>query len=159
MAKKTKPKNTRRRFEENPPDALGYRRLPDGPKRSPIMPIGEVLPSLLVRYGVGRQLSARRFRQSWATIFSELFPFSDTPISDTGLSDTGLSPGTKLSPDTARSPEVLSRVAGLRGGTLTVEVHDAALLQELTFYTANAVRRFQELLPEEKIRKVKFVLK
>ena len=148
MAKKTKPKNIRRRFEENPPDALGYRRLPDGPKRSPIMPIGEVLPSLLVRYGVGRQLAARRFRQSWATIFSELFPFSDTPISDTGLS-----------PDTARSPETFSRVSGLRGGTLTIEVHDAALLQELTFYTANAVRRFQELLPEEKIRKLKFVLK
>lgn len=138
MAKRAKSKRSRRKTEENPPDALGYRRLPDGPKRKPILPIGEILPAILTKYGVGRRLAIRRFAESWTTILGEIFPASsETPF----------------------PPESTPRVSGFRGGTVTVEVRDAALFQELTFYTADAVRRFQELLPDEKIRAVKFVLK
>ena len=132
-----------KRGSENPNetvDPFGYRRMVEGGKpgerRSRPTPIGNILPQIIARYGIGRKLSAERFKGTFEKILADLFPRDENGF------DTGSS----------------YRILGLRGGILRISVTDAPSMSEFAFYKGEILRRMREELPDEKIRDIRFTL-
>ncbi|MBO7725545.1 MAG: DUF721 domain-containing protein [Thermoguttaceae bacterium] len=120
-------------------DALGYRRMVEGKpgaRRSRPTPIGNILPQIIARYGLGRKLSSGRFQEAFRNVLTDLFPRDETGFS---IDDS-------------------YRILGLRGGVLRISVTDAPLMSEFAFYKGEILRRMRLALPEEKIREIRFTL-
>jgi predicted nucleic acid-binding Zn ribbon protein len=49
-----------------------------------------------------------------------------------------------------------TRVAGLRRGVFEIQVANSLLMQELTFQKESLLKRLQDALPEDKIKRIKF---
>ena len=133
---------SRKKGTENPNetiDALGYRRMVEGKpgaRRSKPIPIGEILPQIVARYGLGRKLSAQRFQEAFRKVLADLFPQGRNGF----------------------YTESSYRILGLRGGVLRISVTDAPLMSEFAFYKGEILRRLRLELPEEKIREIRFTL-
>ena len=124
-----KQKNT----DANP---LGYRYLAEGPVRSRPTPLADIMPSILAKYGLTRRLATERFLETWEEIRLLLNAEAGLELSDDEL-----------------------RPTSFRSGVLSFEVNGGALLQEMTFYQEEFLRRFREAMPTENIKKIRFVLK
>ena len=118
-------------------DALGYHRMIEGKPRHPTHRIGDIIPQILARYGVGRKLSTLRFQAAFSAILSDLFPQEKENGSYT---------------------EDSYQIVGLRSGVLQIRVSDAPLLAEFAFYRGEILRRLKKTMPEENIRDVRFTL-
>lgn len=114
-------------------NALGYRFLHEGKPRNWPSPLADILPSLLAKYGVTRRLAVEKFRDCWDSVRAELLVPAGVSASDEDVS-----------------------LAGFRAGTVSFDVASAPLAMELTFYEAEILRRFQEALPKENIKKIRF---
>lgn len=121
-------------------DIFGYRRMTEGGKpgarRSRPTPIGNILPQIIARYGLGRKLSAERFQEVLRKVLTDLFP-----------------PG-----ENGFYTENSYRILGLRAGILRISVTDAPLMSEFAFYKGEILRRVREALPDEKISEIRFTL-
>lgn len=134
---------SRRKGSENPNetvDALGYHRMIEGgrpgARRSKPIQIGNILPQIIARYGLGRKLSADRFSESFRQILADLFPQDENGF----------------------YTESSYQILGLRGGVLRISVVDASLMSEFAFYKGEILRRIRLALPEEKINDIRFTL-
>lgn len=117
-------------------NALGYRFLREGPLRNRPTPLADLLPSLLAKYGATRRLAVGQFRDCWEKIRAELLAPAGVLCSDEEI-----------------------KISGFRGGTVSFEVASAPLAMEMSFYEGQMLRRFQEALPKENIKKIRFVQK
>ncbi len=132
-----------RRKEGNPNesvDALGYRRIVEGGKpgerRSRPQRIGNIIPQIIARYGLGRKLSIERYQETFKKSLADLFPQDESRFYTDGS----------------------YRLIGLRSGILRVCVSDAPLMSEFAFYKGEILRRMREAMPDEKIRDIRFTL-
>ena len=174
-AKSAKGRKRRSKKTDDSVDALGYRRLAENPRKHHVVTFGDVLPDLIAKYGLARKLSIARFEETFRAILNDLFPHS--PMSeereerdegDKGgergksgdhKTDPGLNPAEETGESFGFFDAKSFRLIGFRAGTLQIEVSDAPLLSESTFYEGEILRRFQEALPNEKIRRIRFILR
>lgn len=119
-------------------DRFGYRRLAEGKPRSKPVPIKNILPQILAKYGGARRLSVERFQENFKAILTDLFPG--------GEGDAGFYDGNSW------------RLVGFRSGVLQVRVANAPLQSEFAFYKGEILRRMQEAMPDDKIRDIRFTL-
>ncbi len=136
MVKGRRKKGVGQKNGSQEPNPLGYRYLMEGPRRERPVPLGDILPTILAKTGATRRLSVERFRSCWDSIRNEL------------LIPAGIS---------AEIDDL--DLAGFRGGVLSFDIASAPLAMEIAFFQQEILRRFQHEMPEEKIRKIRFVQK
>ncbi|MBQ1454392.1 MAG: DUF721 domain-containing protein [Thermoguttaceae bacterium] len=113
---------------------LGYRFIPERRPLGRPSKLSDILPSILARTGMTRRLSVEKFQQCWKTVREQILA----------------SRGMILNDDDAV-------VSGFRGGVLSVTVSSAPLVMELSFCQREILRSFQSEMPDEKIKKIRFV--
>ena len=96
--------------------------------------LGNVVAQLVQRRGYAAIRAAGARDDAWLAVVSEVMEGN----SDAWASST--------------------RVAGLRRGTLEIQVANSLLMQELTFQKQMLIQRIQEKLPDEKIKQIKFTI-
>ena len=138
----SQPRRGRRRkrnpnSENETVDALGYHRMIEGKPRRPTHRLGEIIPEIVARYGIGRRLSAQQFQNTLNAVLAELFPHGK---------EDGL------------YTDESYQFVGIRSGVLQIRVSDAPLLAEFAFYKAEILRRMCQAMPEENIRDIRFTL-
>ena len=159
---KKRGRKKRLRWMEPEVNPLGYRYLPEGPVRHPPKTFSALLPDLIAKYGLGRKLSIAKFQETFDAILDELFPESSGKDAEKGgggedfsSSEMDLWDGGGFGLIDKKS----FRLVGFKAGTIQIEVSDAPLLSELSFFEGEILQKFQEALPEEKIRKIRLTLK
>ena len=90
----------------------------------------------MAKYGATRRLAVGQFRDCWETIRAETLIPAGLLCSDEEI-----------------------KISGFRAGTVSFEVASAPLAMEMSFYEGEMLRRFQEALPKENIKKIRFIQK
>ncbi|MDO5581356.1 MAG: DUF721 domain-containing protein [Planctomycetia bacterium] len=97
-------------------------------------PFSSIVPRMFAKFGIGRRLGIERFQKAWEEIRIDF-----------------LHP---LFPDIKLDKKI--RLSSFRGGTVSFEIKNHALYQELNFYKKEILSRFQQKIPEENIKEIKF---
>ena len=113
---------------------LGYRFIPERRRLARPSKLSEILPSILARTGMTRRLAVEKFQQCWKAVRQQILAPRGMVLDDD---------------DTV--------VSGFRGGVISVTVSSASLVMELSFCQREILRYFQNELPDEKIKKIRFV--
>lgn len=151
------PKSNKRKTRRNdpfarPPHPLGYRFLSDErPLRA--TRFDALLPGIVAKYGLGRKINADRFQKAWCDALKRAFAEQEEFYEDAQED---------WNDDAPNKLEMFlkyARAVSFRGGVLRVEVVSNLFLQELQFYQIPILHELRQLLPNDKIDKIKFVAK
>ena len=135
-----------------PPHPLGYRFLSEErPLRA--TKFNAILPSVISRYGLGRKLVVERFQNAWRKALEVVFV--DDSYAQYDFSDPYEERGVSKLDFYLRH----ARLVSFRGGTAYVEIASNLLYQELQFYLGSILNELRRLLPEDKIEKIKLVVR
>jgi len=94
---------------------------------SGVAKIGDLIPQLIVRYGLHRRRNLEQIEEAWRQAVGERYA-------------------------------AVTEVSKLYRGTLTIKVPHNAFIQELSFRHTELVDSLVALLPDEKIKKIRFVI-
>jgi len=90
--------------------------------------IGDLVPQLIVRYGLHRRRNWEQIEEAWRQAVGEAYA-------------------------------AVTHVSGLHRGTLTIIVPHNAFMQELSFRHSELIDTLGTLLENERIKKIRFVVK
>ena len=127
------PKN-RGRLPKEGVTPLGYHFIPEMRHFGRLATMSDILPTILAKSGMTRRLAVEKYRQCWKDAVEQV------------LAPRGL---------VLDEGDVI--IAGFRGGVLSMTVSSAPLEMELSFCQREILRFFQTRLPDEKIKKIRFV--
>ncbi|MBO7678611.1 MAG: DUF721 domain-containing protein [Thermoguttaceae bacterium] len=113
---------------------LGYRYTAERRRLARPSKLSDILPSILARTGMTRRLAVEKYQQCWQAVRQQILAPRGLILDDS---------------DTA--------VSAFRGGVLSVTVSSASLVMELSFCQREILRYFQSEMPDEKIKKIRFV--
>ncbi|MDO4586484.1 MAG: DciA family protein [Planctomycetia bacterium] len=117
---------------------LGVRYLEEQkPRPIRVTHFSAIMPQIMAKYGGGRKIGVERFQKVWQEIQDDLFDSLDDQAAYTNH----------------------LRLESFRNKTVRIEVEGNTLLQEISFYKNAILQQFQQKLPEENIRFIKFVRK
>ncbi len=98
--------------------------------RGKLVRLGDILPQMFAQYGLQRRNDNDALLEAWAAVVAALCP----------------------------SYAKVTQVVGFQRGTLEIAVPHNAFAQELSFVQAELLAEMQKIVPDRKIRKMKFVI-